>query len=237
MDKDFYVGGYWPSRWETPCECAKRTVRFLARIESVSSCFSDWYEYSTRERPATKIALTEENLERLFAAGVNRRDTDHTIIRELGFHLGLQNGPDRSALTISIFCGGYSQQTTNSCVISPTWQVAFPEIVLNVPLLLQVLTAMIDCFEVHHAVVASVELSEKIKFPLGALHVGWLSLFSNSFRKLPSFRPPTRVVPIEGKGNIVILTDERFTSDHPEHLKIAQDVVAALRAANVIPKP
>ena len=237
MARSFAICSYWQAREETPHECAGRTFRFLQSIRPIDPCFSDWYEFATRKRPAIKFEVNEENLERLFAAGVNRRDTDHTIIHELGFQIGLANSSERGSLILRIHCGCYSKHVPNSCILNRTLGDGFPESLLNVPTLLHLLMLMIERFDAHHAVVSCHELNEGIEYPTGLPRFGWLTYFSNEFRKLPSFNPPTRVVPVEGKGNIVILTDERFDSDRPDHLGIAKDAVAALRKAKVIPKP
>ena len=188
-------------------------------------------------RVSARHQSSKSNLERFFAAGVNRRDTDHTIIQELGFQIGLANSSERGPLTLRIHCGSYSERVSNSCVFGTSLGDGPPESLLTVPKCLQVLPSMIECFDVSRALVSCHELNEKIEFPLGAPHVGWVSFLSSEFRRMPDFKPPTRIVSVEGKGNIIVLTDERFDSERPDHLAIAKDVVAALRRAKVIPKP
>ena len=237
MDKRFSVCAYWLARKESPAECAARALRFFQSIRLLDPCLSEWYELATRKRPALNFEVNEENLERLFAAGVNRRDSDHTIIHDLGFQISLANSSELRPLELTLGCGCYSKSVPNSCVLSRTLGDGLPESLLKVPTLVRLIQLMIECFDAHHAVVLCYELIERIEFPLGLPNVGWLTYFSNEFRKLPDFNPPTRVVPVDGKGYMVILTDERFDSGRPDHLAIAKDVVTALRKAKIIPKP
>lgn len=237
MDKSFAICSYWLAREETPRECAQRTSRFLQTISSIDSILETWYEYATRKRPALEFEVNEENLERLFTSGVIRNDTDHSVIPQLGFSIGLASSPDQGPLTVRVSCGCYSRSLPNTCIISCPLGDGLPESILNVSTLQKLMMSMIDCFDAHHGAISCHELNERIEFPSGLPRFGWLTYFSNEFRKLPDFNPPTRVVPVEGKGNIVILTDERFDSERPDHLAIAKDVVTTLRKAKVIPKP
>jgi hypothetical protein len=60
---------------------------------------------------------------------------------------------------------------------------------------------------------------------------GWW--FYASDRMSLSFRPPeaTRVVDVPGRGSIVIVTEEQFTTQNPAHLDARNSIQTAVAAA------
>jgi len=52
--------------------------------------------------------------------------------------------------------------------------------------------------------------------------------------EVPPLPQPARVVPVEDKGSLIILTPERFTVDNPAHVALADEVRAVLDRAGLL---
>ena len=237
----FSICGYWGSRKETAAQCAARALPFLRALRDVDPGFGEWFELLAPRRPKTMIALTMDDLDDAFARGVNRRDTDRTVIREIGFRVSFWNGnEDQEDVAISISCGGYSDQLPfpNTCIIPAFGEAGAALIgrIQNVNKITHILTLMAQHLDIDWGLASWYELREALNQPLTSPEVGWVTYFSSRFRPMPPLPPPTRLVPVEGHGTIIVLTDERFSVERPDRIELARDVVQRLKRAKVLPR-
>lgn len=70
--------------------------------------------------------------------------------------------------------------------------------------------------------------------PVGPPRTGWLMYFSRRRGEVPPLPEPVRVEPVEDKGTLVILTQERFNGNDPAHIALADEVHALLDRAGLL---
>lgn len=109
----YLAAAYWNARETTVDDCVARTSHFLARLESVSEAFSGWRDlgWSEAEALANKVITPQSllDLRERFQKGRNRRETDHTVIEDLGYRVSFWNGRSGAeGATLRIHCGDYA---------------------------------------------------------------------------------------------------------------------------------
>lgn len=116
---------YWAGRREDANACAARANRFLLPLLDLSSDLAGWREKGRNKKEAFANQVYEpqaaNDLERLFAKGVSKRDFSGEVNHDLGFSAFLWNGKDEShASTLNMRCGVYSSVPTlgNAVVLS-----------------------------------------------------------------------------------------------------------------------
>jgi hypothetical protein len=67
-----------------------------------------------------------------------------------------------------------------------------------------------------------------------AHYTGWLMYLSRRRGEVPPLPAPVRVEPVEDQGSLIVLTPERFNTDNPEHVALADQVRALLEQAGVL---
>jgi hypothetical protein len=65
------------------------------------------------------IDVSLDGMQSLLSRGVNRRDSNHQVIPELGYRMGLWSGrPDDEAFGLDIHCGSYSKWVGNNVTLT-----------------------------------------------------------------------------------------------------------------------
>lgn len=116
MEKYFAVA-YWAGRKEDAGACAARASRFLLSLRELSADLTCWREKgrSKKEALANQVyeSQTANDLERLFAKGISKRDFSGEVSHDLGFSTFLWNGKDDDhASTLNMRCGVYTSVPT-----------------------------------------------------------------------------------------------------------------------------
>lgn len=241
MTEAYYVGAYWGQRRESVEECAARAVALLTRLASCDELFARWFTLgrSRREALEHEVRPSQETLRELLLAGQSRRDIDRSVIDELGFGLSLwTGGKDGESANMSLSCGGYSTSVVNSCVVDLPDQGVVAERVLRVEVLARVVDAVARSLEPDWATVTSHEYRDSFakaisRSPATPL-VGWLLYLAAGRGTVPPLPSPSRVVPVGSYGNLVIVTDDLFASDRPDHVEAARRVAEALEGAGLL---
>lgn len=101
---------YWQAREQTPNDAAKQLVEFLDVLRSAyPDAGAAWFHKgSPSPRPEDAVDTSESGLTHLFAAGVNRRDTDQSVISELGYRANFWNGDNNNPVQLSVKAGATS---------------------------------------------------------------------------------------------------------------------------------
>jgi hypothetical protein len=231
MIESFYFGAYWGPRRETPEECAGRTSEFLSGLGSGDPLFRQWFKKGWSRKDALKhqICVSHDALTDLFAAGAHHRDSDRTIIRELGFLVSAwTGGPDGECASLSIKCGGYFHGIPNSCVIRFPYRGEVADRVLQVEVLSQIMLLGVRYWEPDWATFNSAELREALNIPLSEPQIGWLTYISSARGSVLPLTSPSRIQTIDGFGTLIITTEERFSSERTDHVEAASRVKAAV---------
>ncbi len=238
MTESYYAGAYWGVRQESAEQCAHRASRFLTGLARIHTTFGRWYETGESREAATRqpIAADEQSLLDRLQKGRNRTDFGQKAMPELGFRLNLwtQEPTDGESSSLRITCGVYAPRPgVNSCVLNLPGEGARADQVLRVPILTSVLQTMVDAWQPDWAVVTSNTYQRTVPFPpSNAPRMGWLVYLSNARGTISELPPPFQVIPLQS-GNIIVVTDERFTADNPDHVAAANHLAELLASAGV----
>jgi hypothetical protein len=148
----YIVGVYWGAREESREDCAARISAFLIALAKHDVALSKWFKkmYS-RKQPLVQVPMTPVGLTPLL--GVNRRDIDREIIRELGFDFSAWDGrDDEIGASLSVACGAYTSVVPNSAVVSFD-----PQAAPALDLLRGILRSTVAAFDPENGVVTTIE--------------------------------------------------------------------------------
>jgi hypothetical protein len=234
----YYAGAYWGARKESAGECARRAADFLASLARCAPAFSRWFKPARSRGKSLAQPLDPEPaaLEKLLLKGRNRTDAGQEVIEQLGFSLGLWNGgPPRGDASLSLFCGGFSERTVNSCLLHPPQSGPGSERILTAPLLAEVVRCMVLAWEPDWGIATSSTHMDRVtRTAQPGTFIGWVTYFSRRRGAVPPLPPPVRVEPVGERGTLVILTPERFTVSNAAHLELADHTLRLLEHARLL---
>lgn len=232
---EYYAGAYWLCRREPPEDCAQRAESFFLLLEKCDPIFSSWFEtgWTPEEALAQRFETTAAAVLKSF---LQEEQTKEEGYPDEGFRLGIWNGETNDAMSgISLLCGDGSDRVPNCCVVNLPHEGIPAERVLQVPVLTQLLRAMIRAWEPEFAIATSREHRDIVSDPADdGFFPGWLTYFSHRRGPLPPLPSPVRVEPVEDKGSLVILTPERLSAQNPAHLQLARDVGSRLSSVGLL---
>ena len=242
LRENYYVGVYWGNRPETPGDCARRTCLLLQELSRCDLAFGQWFEKGRSRADALKrpVNTDEEALGELFQKSRRRHGVGGTRGSDLGSRIGLWNGaPEGESAAISMNCGCYASTAKvwipNTCVIDLPQEGASAERLLKVPVLLSVLGTVVMALEPEWGVVTSDAAREAtLKPEPGTPLVGWITYLGVPLRSPLPLPMQSRVVPIGASGSAVVVTDELFTAENPQHVKGVDAVRAGLEKAGLM---
>jgi hypothetical protein len=236
---------YWRPRKASINECALHVAKCLHRIATCDEAFSQtWLECgnSLNEAITNKVDPTLESLQTLLAKGRSRRDSDKSIIEELGFSLGrLWNGWNKeAAVHISFTCGAYPDPKVlpfaNNCLIELPYGGPVAERILQVDKLRCVMAAVVASWDPDVAAVSSYQMRAAV-YP--QTHrgpwVGWLTYLSDRHSSLPKLPDDYEVTRIEGLGSLIVIKGiDRITASNPAHVAVVRKLSNLLNAAGLL---
>lgn len=231
MNTSLFLGAYWSARQESIEGCADRLYRMFSELSSCDQTVATWYELarSRKQALARQVAFgNRDYLLDLLNRGRHRRDSDRTVIEELGFGIGLWNGGDEEkAANISVHCGSYCEQVGNSVVLDlpeDLGDLGRPE------RMAAVLASVVRAWEPDSGGVMSNAAMKAKDYRVAVPFVDWMFYVSYKLaRRIPPLAPPARVQEVEGLGSIIVVQDERPDRANPEHVRNIERVEAALR--------
>jgi hypothetical protein len=212
MSERFYAGAYWPARAETAEACAARAATCLAKLGEVDPLLATWFHKGGSPKLAQRPFPTDtESLVGELLRGRNRRDSDRSVIVELGFRISAWNGNDKDPAAISIGCGKSRQVpgVSNAVVINlPPPSERSAEIYSREGAM-AVLLALVESWDPDWATVASDSLRDLRAAPAGSPVLGWLTYLSRRRGTVPAGLPaPFDATPVGTSGSIVSVSEE-----------------------------
>lgn len=176
MANRFYIAGYWPARREEVDSCADRLVRFLDCLTDVSPLLGQWFEPGADSGSTTRppIELTLNTLRAFLSAGRNRRDTDSSVISELGFSVSLWNGIETDA-GLRVGCGRYGSTLGNAVVLNLPPPEGVGAELYSPSAALDIMRALVACWEPQWATMTSHMLRRAQSAKTGDIVVGWMT--------------------------------------------------------------
>lgn len=232
------IGVQWQGyRKESPDECAARTLKLLTGLRQLDPCFNI-FEKSIRRRGKIvdePLLLELDELSKLFAKGVNRRDTDRSIIQELGFSL-YATTPGEGGAWLRIHCGVYdSPSNRSSCWLMLSAKNPETPRLSTEPMLLAILQQMVEAFAPDFGNASPYIGWEEVNgYPLKERPIGWIMYFSREWATVPPLPAPVRIDRFEDKGTFIILTPERLDISNPAHIELGRTVKKLLSKAGLL---
>jgi len=221
----FYLGAYWGPRRENAEACAKRLIRCLARVESVSELLGSWYhERADARAPSPRrenwepAPRDELGLSALIERGATQDDWGNPM-PSLGFTTGFWNLRNNGGSAgLSTICGGWTQRTPNNFLLDlPEPQYASQ---LYDPRTAEALIrVVIETWEPDWATWTSDALAQRQDPDLsGTRLLGWVTYFSKAPKPSTKLPPGVRLHELDS-GLLITIGDD--PAQVPEELVLA----------------
>jgi hypothetical protein len=225
----YFLSAYWGARKESVERCADHVVQCLSSLRGCDVAFHRWSQpgRSRKQAQEYEIPVSIGAIKERLLHGQNRRDAGGGVIEELGYSFRLWNGgKDCEDVSFSVQCGAYSENPSlwNSCVLNLPSEGPPSERLLRVEALLCLMRAVVDGFDPDWATVMPDSLLQQIRLVPNRPTPGWLFYVSNRLSPGVHFPNTVRAVTVANKGQIAIISEDRFASQNREHLR-ARDAV------------
>jgi hypothetical protein len=231
----FQAGAHWAGRNESAEACARRAEALFQELGRCDPAYARWFEYSYSRKHSLGLPFepTAETFLRFFKRRKYRLD------REV-FTFEAWTGQEQRGRggKLSFVCGSNSPSYLNECLLYLPREEPAASRVLTVPVLKEVVRAMVLAWEPDGCVVvAEGDRGSKKALEAGGPCLGWLTYVADRRGKVPPLPKPVRVEPLEDKGLLIILTPERFSLENPAHVSLAGRVRERLQKAGLLPVP
>ncbi len=228
MNDAFYLGAYWGPRQESAEQCAERLAKFLKELATASDVFASWYEQGKSRRDALTRPVQTDALLTLVKSGRSRRDSDKSIIEDLGFTFGIWNGAsEERSVALGISCGLYWQNPNlgNSVVVN------FPEALGDLAekeRALKALMAVVRAWEPDWAGIISHASADARPFTPGLPFVDWMIYLNRSDIDRTQLPSSASVVNVDGLGTIIVTQDIPVDANDQSHVQNVRAVEAVI---------
>ena len=226
------AGAYWAGREESAEQCARRAERFFQLLGRCDPAYGRWFEHAYSRRQSLQLPFepTYETFLHFFGRKKYRLGRD-------AFHFEAWTGQEQRGRggMLSFTCGSETAFYPNGCLLYLPREEPAAGRVLTVPVLKEVVRAMVLAWEPDGCSVVSEDApGAKDALVAEAPCVGWLMYISRRRGKVPRLPRPVRVEPVEDKGTLVVLTPERFSSEDRTQLTLVDQVRTVLAKAGLL---
>ena len=234
MRESYYAGAYWGRRQESADECARRAETFFRRLSESHPSYARWYEKNNSVKKALQLQFdpTHEAFVRFFGKKKYQCGTD-------GFNFSAWTGhveQDQGG-ALMFFCGAHAEASSNFVLLYFPVEEPGHERMLTEPVLAGVMRALALAWEPDWGVIVSEDFRDALSQTGSAgTFMGWMTYFSRHWGEVPSLPEPVRVEALEDKGTLVILSPERLSATHPEHLELGRRVQRLLENQGLLRK-
>jgi len=234
MSELFHAGVYWPVRRESVGESARRAEAFFRLLSRCDPSYARWFEQVESLEAGLQLPFepTRQTLQAFFES---RRYGQGPF----GFSFNAWTGHVEEGHGGVVLLGSGSTEVLpgNACLLDLPHGGEEARRVLTVPVLTAVMRAMVLAWEPDWGGVMGEDVGDLGAEAKGPSDLGWLLYFSHERGEVPALPEPVRVVPVEDKGSLVILTPERFSVRDPAHVALARQVNAVLVEAGLLEEP
>lgn len=230
MTETYYSGVYWPGRPEPLEAYSRRAALLFQSLSSVDPSLSRWFEQAASRDVAIhgEFVPRAETLLGLFAKKKYQ-------LADGEFFFAAWNGESNASSVVNFSCGSPSPETVDLCVWTPPAKGDVAGRFLSASVLTQVMSAMVQAWDPEWGVFTSDNHRDAVsEFADPGTFVGWGTYLSRNRGTLPPLPAPVRIEPVTDKGTLIILTPERFTTNNPEHLALAEMVREQLDRAGLL---
>lgn len=221
-DETTFLGAYWGPRRESAEQCADRLLRCITSLAEISPLLSTWKQKTRTKREAMLAATIDlDDLVRQVGAGVNRRDSDRSIIEELGYSWAAWNGNMKSAVSLSVSCGSWSEvlKSPNSLVLNLP-EPSCPDADTIYGNAEQILGSVVEAWEPDRALISSHRLREEVESisPNAGMTVGWKTYLG------PSLNPKSELGENFGQGRLVKAAENWAEVESADVIRVAKQL-------------
>ncbi|WNG51123.1 hypothetical protein F0U60_48605 [Archangium minus] len=233
MSESYLAGAYWGCRRESAGECARRAATFFRLLAECHPSYARWYEQASSPKRALELQFepTEDSFVRFFGKKKYQSDGD-------GFHFSAWTGHDRQAGEggmVMIHCGSDAEGAPNSVRLYFPKEPLGSEPMLTMSVAAGVMRVLAVAWEPDWAVVTSDDLWEQLsRHGEADTFVGWMTYISHNWGEVLPLTEPVRIEPVEGKGNLIILTPERLTATNTEHVALGHRIQRLLEERGLL---
>lgn len=228
----FQAGAHWSCRKESAAECAARAGEFFQLLGRCDPAWARWFEYAYSRKNALRLPFepTAETFQRFFERKKYRLGRD-------AFYFDAWTGQEQTGRggLLQLTCGSGTPFYPNGCLLHLPREEPAARRVLTVPVLKEVVRAMVRAWTPDRCTVVSEEdpASRRVVEADGAC-LGWLTYFSHAHTRVPALPRPARVELVDGLGSLIILTPEPFSAREPAHAELAGRVRERLEKAGLL---
>jgi hypothetical protein len=233
MKETFYIGGYWPARQESAEECARRAETFFRLLSLCDPIYARWFEQAGSLKKALQLQFepTYDTFMRFFGRRTYREGWD-------GFRFSAWTGhkEDGHGGMVTLRCGSAAKSIPNSCLLHLSHSGPAVERVLTVPVLKEMMRALVLAWKPEWAVVTSPVFRDSLSEDGRAgTFVGGMTYFSQGRGEVPVLPRPVGVEPVEDKGMLVLLDPEHLaTSSSRKHVTLGRRVQDVLQGEGLL---
>jgi hypothetical protein len=233
MSIRFFLGAYWRARRESIDRCADRLHQMFSGISTCDVSLATWYELGRSRKQALERRAdvgSREYLVSVLDRGRHRRDTDKSVMDELGFGAGLWNGGRKGREAgLMLTCGCFtSNPNLGNCVA-----LRLPEDLGDLrqgERMARLLASIATALEPDWAGVMSTDAMNARRFNARVPFVDWMIYLSKRLApQIPPLPSPAVVRLVDSVGSIIVVQSEPPAPTSPEDLRNIERVETALR--------
>ncbi|HYO58617.1 Imm52 family immunity protein [Archangium sp.] len=233
--KLFEAGAFWTCRRESAEACARRAEVFFRELGRCDPAYASWFEYAYSRKHSLQHPFepTSETFLRFFGRRKYRLGRD-------GYTFNAWTGQEQRGRggLLSFTCGSNMSFYPNGCLLYLPREESAASRVLTVPVLKEVVRAMVLAWDPDGCAVIPDEDRASLKaLEDGVQCLGWLTYVSNQQGEVPPLPKPVQVESVEDKGTLIILTPECFSLENPAHVSLAGRVRERLEKVGLLPPP
>jgi hypothetical protein len=220
----FFLRFLWGPRAESVDQCADRLNTFLSKLNEIDSAFAVWrnVDYGRKEY---RVPIRTTLLAKWLTKGVNLTDIGKKVIPELGYSVSLLCGEENAILPLWMSCGVYSPWNYNNCSFQFPPEGVIVSRILHVSALMRIAKSLINCWDPDHGVITTYRCSELLAPKGFEWEVGWITYLSPKYKRVSRLPPHAHLEFVDG-GQLIILTDGRFSCSNADDLRAARMVAA-----------
>jgi len=227
---NYHVAAMWHPRGETREQCAERAFKWFALMRECDPSFTQWF-------------LSEDTM-----AGVpqHRVDLDANVFAssleesrgrsQRWFFQGVWNGLEGDQKCSVVFqIGSTELKALESVAFEAPWEAGpLTDRLVTTAGLSAILRSMVLAWDPEEGVAYTSQLVEAMMSWPREERLGWINYYARSRGPIPPLPPPVRTEPVEDKGTLIILGDEKLSGANPAHVALVQEVSAELKKAGVL---
>lgn len=266
-DKGFLATAYWGLRAETPESCAARFQRSLSALSKIHPTFSEWLilrdpaaatiadsdeavEYWSKLSDAeieAKIiplaSLSEREVIDWISDEVSRND-DKTPDPKAGYYFNTSTGPEKQTQprtwTMSIHAGdqiSLHSSFANRVDLESQLLCAANADLNTLQVFKPAMLALARTWEASWCGLRPTWDVPEDSPPQPWFGFQWATYLGPALAKRVTPPQSARTERFADGGLLMVATEDRFDPNKPEHLAVAQGIMAALAPAGIIPNP